>query len=507
LDCGGAISDGRAAHLRYEGQSMATASKARTLPNLVGGAWIDSTTSETLPVPNPATGEELAQAPLSTAAEVRAAAAQAREAWPAWRDTPVTERAQVLFRLKSLLDKRLEDLTRSVTAENGKTLDEARGEVRRGIEVVEFACGMPTLMQGSSLANVSRGVDTVMWRAPLGVVAGITPFNFPAMIPLWMSPIAIATGNCFIHKPSERTPITANLIADLWMEAGLPAGVLSVTHGAKAVVDALLSDPDVAAVSFVGSQPVAAYVYATAAAHGKRVQALAGAKNFVVVTPDANMEQAANIVLSSAFGNAGERCLASGVVVMVGDASEKLTPILIKRARAMKVGDGGDSATEMGPVIRAEHCARVEGYIAKGVEEGATLALDGRAAGEERESGYYLRPSVFTNVRPEMTIAREEIFGPVLSVMSAGDLDEAIATANQSRFGNAAVICTSSGAAARAFQMGIEAGMVGVNVGVPSPVAWFPFAGWKQSFYGDLHATGMDAVNFYTERKVVTSRW
>ncbi len=486
---------------------MATASTARMLPNLVNGNWVDSKTSETLPIPNPATGEELARVPLSTAVEVREAADRAKAAWPGWRDTPVIERVQVLFRLKTLLDKHLEDLTRSVTAENGKTLDEARGEVRRGIEVVEFACGMPSLMQGASLGNVSRGVDTVMWRAPLGVVAGITPFNFPAMIPLWMSPIAIATGNCFIHKPSERTPMTSNMIAELWLEAGLPAGVLSVMHGAKAVVDALLTDPDVSAVSFVGSQPVAAYVYSTAAAHGKRVQALAGAKNFVVVTPDANMEQAADIVLSSAFGNAGERCLASSVVIAVGSASETLTPLLIERARVMRVGDGGDSATDMGPVIRAEHCARIEGYIEQGLKEGATLALDGRAEGDERGSGYYLRPSVFTDVRPEMSIAREEIFGPVLSVMSAADLDGAIATANRSRFGNAAVICTTSGKAARAFQMGIEAGMVGVNVGVPAPVAWFPFAGWKQSFYGDLHATGMDAVNFYTERKVVTSRW
>ncbi|HEU0026959.1 MAG TPA: CoA-acylating methylmalonate-semialdehyde dehydrogenase [Ktedonobacterales bacterium] len=486
---------------------MAAISTARVLPNLVNGAWVDSSTSETLPVPNPATGEELARAPLSTANEVREAAARAKAAWPAWRDTPVLERIQVLFRLKALLDKRLEDLTRSVTAENGKTLDEARGEVRRGIEVVEFACGMPSLMQGTSLGNVSRDVDTVMWRAPLGVVAGITPFNFPAMIPLWMSPIAIATGNCFVHKPSERTPITSNLIAELWMEAGLPAGVLSVTHGAKAVVDALLTDPDVAAVSFVGSQPVASYVYATAAAHGKRVQALAGAKNYVVVMPDANMRQAADIILSSAFGNAGERCLASSVVITVGSAAEALTPLLIERARAMRVGDGGDSATDMGPVIRAEHCVRIEGFIEQGLKEGATLALDGRADGDERASGYYLRPSIFTDVRPEMTIAREEIFGPVLSLMTASDLEEAIATANRSRFGNATVICTSSGKAARVFQMGIEAGMVGVNIGVPAPVAWFPFAGWKQSFYGDLHATGTDAVNFYTERKVVTSRW
>ncbi len=492
---------------------MATASETHVIQNLVGGAWVDSRSAETLPIPNPATGALLGRVPLSTAEEVREAVARASAAWPAWRDTPVTERAQVLFRMKALLDEHLSDLAESVTAENGKTLDEARGEVRRGIEVVEFACGMPSLMQGTSLATVSRGIDTVMLRFPLGVVAGITPFNFPAMIPLWMAPIALAAGNCFVHKPSERTPLTSNLLAALWLEAGLPAGVLSVTHGAKGVVDAVLTDPEVAAVSFVGSQPVAAYVYATAAAHGKRVQALAGAKNFVIVMPDANMRQAAEIVLSSAFGNAGERCLASSVVVAVGDASERLTPLLVERAREMRVGDGADSATEMGPVIRAEHRSRVESAIARGVDEGARLALDGRdAASDSLESsdgqrGYYLRPSIFTEVAPEMSLAREEIFGPVLSVMSAPTLDAAIGAANHSRFGNAAVICTTSGAAARTFQMRIEAGMVGVNVGVPAPVAWFPFAGWKQSFYGDLHATGMDAVNFYTERKVITSRW
>ncbi|HZC06169.1 MAG TPA: CoA-acylating methylmalonate-semialdehyde dehydrogenase [Ktedonobacterales bacterium] len=496
---------------------MTTASDVCAIQNLVGGDWIDSQSGQTLPIPNPATGETLAHVPLSTAAEVRDAVTQARAAWPAWRDTPVIDRARVLFRMRDLLEAHMDDLAASVTAENGKTLGEARGEVRRGLEVVEFACGMPSLMQGSSLSDVSRGIDTTMLRVPLGVVAGITPFNFPAMIPLWMAPIALAAGNCFVHKPSERTPLTSNLLAELWLEAGLPAGVLSVTHGAKAVVDALLSDPDISAVSFVGSQPVAAYVYATAAAHGKRVQALAGAKNFVIVTPDAQMEQAADIVLSSAFGNAGERCLASSVVVTVGDAAERLTPLLVERAQALRVGNGADSATEMGPVIRSEHLTRVRDAIARGLSEGARLALDGRNDSDEGEDahadaadageGYYLRPSIFTDVTSEMSLAREEIFGPVLSVMSAPTLDEAITLANRSRFGNAAVICTTSGAAARTFQMRIEAGMVGVNIGVPGPVAWFPFAGWKQSFYGDLHATGMDAVNFYTERRVITSRW
>jgi malonate-semialdehyde dehydrogenase (acetylating)/methylmalonate-semialdehyde dehydrogenase len=488
---------------------MSTASESRVIQNLVNGVWVDSHSEEALPIPNPATGATLAHVPLSTAAEVREAVAAAQAAWPAWRDTPVLERVQVLFRMKALLDTHIDDLAASVTAENGKTLGEARGEVRRGIEVVEFACGMPSLMQGTALPNVSRGIDTTMQRFPLGVVAGITPFNFPAMIPLWMAPIALAAGNCFVHKPSERTPMTANMLADLWIRAGLPAGVLSMTHGAKNVVDALLTDPGVAAVSFVGSQPVAAYVYATAAAHGKRVQALAGAKNFVIVTPDANMSQAVDIVLSSAFGNAGERCLASSVVIAVGDAAERLTPLLVERAQVMRVGDGADSATEMGPVIRSEHRTRVESAIERGVGEGARLALDGRAdsSSEADGQGYYLRPSIFTDVTPEMSVAREEIFGPVLAIMTSPTLDEAIDTANRSRFGNAAVICTTSGAAARTFQMRIEAGMVGVNVGVPAPVAWFPFAGWKQSFYGDLHATGMDAVNFYTERKVITSRW
>ncbi len=371
---------------------MSTASESRVIQNLVNGAWVDSHSEETLPIPNPATGATLARVPLSTAAEVREAVAAAQAAWPAWRDTPVIERAQVLFRMKALLDTHLDDLAASVTAENGKTLDESRGEVRRGIEVVEFACGMPSLMQGSSLPNVSRNVDTTMQRFPLGVVAGITPFNFPAMIPLWMAPVALAAGNCFVHKPSERTPMTSNMLADLWMRAGLPAGVLSVTHGAKDVVDALLTDPGVAAVSFVGSQPVAAYVYATAAAHGKRVQALAGAKNFVIVTPDANMSQAADIVLSSAFGNAGERCLASSVVIAVGDAAERLTPLLVERAQVMRVGDGADSATEMGPVIRSEHRARVESAIERGLSEGACLALDGRESAGSDDAGLLSAP-------------------------------------------------------------------------------------------------------------------
>ncbi|MFI5272261.1 MAG: CoA-acylating methylmalonate-semialdehyde dehydrogenase [Ktedonobacterales bacterium] len=489
---------------------MQVATNTTTLRNLIGGAWVAAHTADTLPVPDPATGELLAHVPLSGAEDVRDAAAAGHAAYLKWRDVPVIERVQVLYRLKALLDARTGDLARTVSAENGKTVSEATGEVRRGIEVIEFACGMPSLLQGRSLQDVSRGVDTIMYRFPLGVVAGISPFNFPAMIPLWMAPVAIACGNAFVHKPSERTPLSANLLGELWQEAGLPAGIYNVVHGAKAVVDGMLSDPGIAAVSFVGSQPVAAYVYATAAANGKRVQALAGAKNFVVVMPDAEMDRATDIVLSSAFGNAGERCLASSAVLAVGSAADELLPRLKAKAAALRVGPGGDSTTDMGPVIRADHRERVEHYIDVGLQEGAQLALDGRAgngSGNGHTGGYFLRPSIFTGVTPEMTIAREEIFGPVLSVLSAPTLDDAIATANASRFGNAAVICTTSAAAARTFQMRIEAGMVGVNIGVPSPVAWFPFAGWKQSFYGDLHATGEDAITFYTERKAVTSRW
>jgi malonate-semialdehyde dehydrogenase (acetylating) / methylmalonate-semialdehyde dehydrogenase len=488
---------------------MSIATSKETIQNFINGEWIDSQSTETLPVMDPASGKTMTQVPLSTEPEVRAAAAHAHEAFQSWRDVPIIERAQVMYRMQTLLNQHKDEIARSVTRENGKLHDEAMGEVRRGIEVVEFACAAPTLVQGRSLLDVSRGYDTIMHRFPLGVVAGISPFNFPAMIPLWMAPLALVCGNTFVHKPSERTPLTCNMLAEPWAEAGLPSGVYNVVHGAKTVVDALLSDPNVRAVSFVGSQPVAAYVYATAAANGKRVQALAGAKNYTVVAPDADMERAASTVLSSAFGNAGERCLAGSAVIAVGSAAKELVPRLIEGARAMRVGPGDDPTAEMGPVIRAEHCDRILHFIEQGVQEGATLALDGREgrADDEESGGYWLRPTIFTGVTPDMVVAREEIFGPVLSVLEAPTLEDAIVMANQSRFGNAAVLCTTSGSVARTFQMKIEAGMVGINVGVPAPVAWFPFAGWKQSFYGDLHATGEDAINFYTERKVVTSHW
>jgi malonate-semialdehyde dehydrogenase (acetylating)/methylmalonate-semialdehyde dehydrogenase len=478
--------------------------RVETMRNFVDGSWVASRATATLPVLDPATGELLAHVPLSPPEEVRAAVAAARRAFGAWRRVSLLERVEVLFRLKHLLDEHREALAESVSLENGKALDEARGEVRRGIEVVELACAAPTVLQGRLLAEVGHGVDTFLYRVPVGVVAGITPFNFPAMIPLWMEPIAIVSGNTFVHKPSEKVPRTAALLASLWQQAGLPDGVLNVVHGDGAAVEALLTDPEVAAVSFVGSQPVAEHVYTTAAAHGKRVQALGGAKNFLVVLPDADLEEAARAITASAFGSAGQRCLAGSVLVPVGGVGEALLPLLVARARELRLTEGGARERDLGPVIRPEARRRLVDAIARGIEEGAEARLDGRV---DSPTGFFLRPTILTGVRPDSPLAREELFGPVLAVVEASDLDEAIALANRSRFGNAAAIFTRSAAAARRFQQEIEAGMVGVNIGVPAPVAWFPFAGWKKSFYGDLHATGEDAFTFYTERQVVTVRW
>lgn len=477
---------------------------ARMLQHLISGTWLDADTVRVEDIPNPATGEVLARVPHAAASAVDAAVRAAAEAFPSWRDVPVVERAQVMFRYKQFLEQHFHDLARLVTEENGKTLEEAEGEVRRGIEVVEFACGGPTLMMGEVLEDVAHGIDCEMVRVPLGVVSGICPFNFPAMIPLWMLPIALVCGNSFVLKPSDRTPITAVRLAELLGDAGLPAGVLNLVHGAAETVEALLVHPQVRAVSFVGSAPVARYVYQTAAAHGKRVQALAGAKNHLVVMPDCDLERTTQAVLSSAFGNAGERCLAGSLVVAVGEIADPLVAMLRDRAAHLRIGVGWDSATEMGPVIRAQHRERVVGYIERGITEGASLISDGRQAAG---GGYFLHPTIFDHVRPEMTIAQEEIFGPMLGVIRTSDLDEALQIVNRSRFGNMACIFTRSGGAAREFRTRVEAGMVGINIGVAAPMAFFPFAGWKGSFYGDLHATGKDAVQFYTERRVVTTRW
>ena len=479
--------------------------EVRTLQHFIDGVWQDAEAVRMEEIPNPATGAVLARLPHATAPVVNAAVGAAAAAFPAWRDTPVVERSRVMFRYRQLLEDHFDELARLVTDENGKTLAEAAGEVRRGIEVVEFACGAPTLMMGEVLDDVARGIDGEVVRVPLGVVAGICPFNFPAMIPLWMLPVALACGNSFVLKPSDRTPMTAVRLAELLGEAGLPRGVFNLVHGAKETVDALLTHPAVRAVSFVGSAPVAGYVYATAAAHGKRVQALAGAKNYLVVMPDCELERTTEAILSSAFGNAGERCLAGSVVVAVGDVADRLVPALQDGAARLRVGVGWDSATELGPVIRRSHLERIVRYIERGLAEGAHLVCDGRSIADG--SGYFLGATVFDHVRPEMVIAQEEIFGPVLAVMRAADLDEALSLVNRSRFGNMACIFTNSGRDARTFRTRAEAGMVGINIGVAAPMAFFPFAGWKGSFFGDLHATGKDSVEFYTERRVITTRW
>jgi malonate-semialdehyde dehydrogenase (acetylating)/methylmalonate-semialdehyde dehydrogenase len=410
-----------------------------------------------------------------------------------------------MFRYRALLEEHFEELSLSVVRENGKTLDEARGEVRRGIEVVDLACGAPILLRGTTLDQIASGIDEELVRFPVGVVAGITPFNFPAMVPLWMFPLAIVAGNTFVLKPSQRTPLTAVRLAELLQEAGLPRGVIQVVHGARSAVDALLTHPDVAAVSFVGSAGVARHVYAQAAANGKRVQALGGAKNHLVVMADADLDATTRAVLSSAFGNAGQRCLAGSVVVGVGEIGDPLVRELAEATGRLKVGPGTEPDTDVGPVIREERRKELLDWIDRGQGDGARLVADGRGTGPTE--GFFLGPTILDGVTPAMEVWRTELFGPVLSVTRADDLESALEVVNASPYGNAAAIFTSSGGAAREFRRRVEAGMVGINVGIPAPMAFFPFTGWKGSFFGDLHATGEDAVRFYTRPKVVTTRW
>jgi len=481
------------------------AAAARTVPSLLNGKWTE-TTGSSHPVFNPATGQEVARLPYATAAEVDSAVRSAHIAFRAWRDTPVVDRVQPLYRFKTLLEKYANEIAAILTTENGKTSDDARAEVRRAIQMVEVACGMPSLMMGDSLNDVSRGIDSRSVREPLGVCVGITPFNFPAMVPMWMCPFAIACGNSFILKPSEKVPLTPTRCTELLVDAGIPDGVFQILHGGKEVVDALLHHPLVKAVSFVGSTPVAKYIYTTSAAQGKRVQALGGAKNHLVVMPDADMPKTVEAIIGSAFGAAGERCLAGSILVPVGEAAEPLLRLLTERTSAIVVGDGSDDSVGMGPVVTADHRKRILGYIDKGIEEGAKIRLDGRARARHGD-GFFVGPTIFDDVRPDMTIAREEIFGPVLSVIRAKTLDDAIDLVNNSEFGNTTSIFTQSGKAAREYQSRVEVGMIGVNIGVAAPMAFFPFAGWKQSFFGDLHAHGKDAVYFYTEQKVVMTRW
>ena len=484
---------------------MQTSEKGYEVRNLIGGSWEERDGRDTEPVYDPATGEVIAETPLSTKDDVDRAVKKAEEAFPSWAATPVPERARLLFRFKALLEENFEELRDLVTLENGKDAKDAGGEVRRGIEVVEFACGMPTLLMGETVRDVARGVDNSSWRYPLGVVAAITPFNFPCMVPLWTLPVAIGAGNAYILKPSERTPLSAVRLGELLAEAGLPDGVFSIVNGAHDAVNGILEHPGIKAVSFVGSQPVAEHVYTHGAAHGKRVQALAGAKNSMIVMPDAVLDKAVPNIISSAYGNAGERCLAGSVLVTVGDVADEVVSKLKEAASAMKVGPGYEEGSELTPVIRDSHRQRVREYVDLGESEGATVALDGREP--PLEEGFFFGPTILDGVTGEMRVAREEIFGPVLSVVRVDSLQEAIEFTNGSPFGNACSIYTEDGAAVRYWRENVEAGMLGVNVGVAAPMAFFPFNGVKNSFYGDLHATGKDGVRFFTENKVEITRW
>ncbi len=479
----------------------------RMLDNYVGGEWTPAAeANEVLDVVNPSSGEVLARVPLSGAGDLDAAVTAARDALPEWRAVSTIARAHKLFELRERLTARSEDLARSVTTEMGKTFGDARAEVARMIEMVEAACAIPTTMQGRILEDVSRGIDAETVRQPVGVCAAIVPFNFPAMVPFWFLPFAIACGNTFVLKPSEQVPLTQQIAFEELDALGLPDGVVNLVNGGREVVEGILAHPGIDAVSFVGSAPVARLVYERAAQAGKRVQALGGAKNHMVVMPDAVIGKTVDGIIGSAFGAAGQRCMAGSVVVTVGDAHEQLMPPLVKATRALHVGDGLDESVDVGPVVSCAARDRIVGWIERGVTDGARVLVDGRGVLDD-SGGSFVGPTILDDVTPEMEISREEVFGPVLTVISAASLDEAIRIVNSSRFGNGTSIFTESGASVRRYRHEVQAGMVGVNIGVAAPVAFFPFSGWKDSFLGDLHAHGTDAVDFYTRKKTVTSRW
>ncbi len=478
----------------------------RLLENYIGGQFVPSLADERQEVTNPATGQTLALVPMGGAADVDAAVIAARAALPVWRAVSVIERARRMFTLREGLVARREVLAAAVTAEMGKTLTDSRAEVGRAIEMVEAACAVPTTMQGRILEDVSRGIDAETIRQPVGVCAAIAPFNFPAMVPFWFLPFAIACGNTFILKPSEQVPMTQGLVFELLDELELPPGVVNLVHGGRDVVEALLDHPGINAISFVGSAEVAKVVYERAARAGKRVQALGGAKNHMVVMPDAVMEKTVEGLIGSAFGAAGQRCMAGSVVVTVGAARERLMPGLIAAAAALSVGDGADESTDVGPVVTFAARDRIVACIERAVAEGAVLELDGRGAGDQAD-GAFVGPTILSGAAPEMQVVQEEVFGPVLTVVHAETLEEAIGVVNASRFGNGTSIFTENGAAVRRYRHDVEAGMVGVNIGVAAPVAFFPFSGWKDSFLGDLHAHGPDAVDFFTRKKTITSRF
>lgn len=479
-----------------------------TLLNFVGGEWRMSAAGATIPVTNPATGDTIASAPLSAARDVGDAVAAATAALDGWRRTPPGDRIQPLFRLKALLDSEFGAIARLITDECGKTRAEAEGELRRGIENVEVAAGIPSLMLGASLEDIAAGIDELMFRQPVGVVGIITPFNFPAMIPLWFVPYAVACGNTVVVKPSEKTPMTMGRVLELVQAAGFPPGVVNMVHGAKEAVDALIDHPDVRAISFVGSTAVAKYVYARGAANGKRVQCQGGAKNPMVVLPDADMDMTTRIAADSAFGCAGQRCLAASMAITVAEASDMFTGRIADAAATRTIGYGLDDGVEMGPVISEHSRGRIESLIGAAITAGATPLVDGRGASVKgHERGHFLRPTVLTDVHPASEPARTEIFGPVLSVARAATIDDAIAMVNASAYGNMACLFTTSGAAARQFRHEAQVGNVGINVGIAAPMAYFPFSGWKDSFFGDLHAQGRDAIEFFTEKKIVVERW
>jgi malonate-semialdehyde dehydrogenase (acetylating)/methylmalonate-semialdehyde dehydrogenase len=473
--------------------------------------WIDGrrtggSPGRTAEVFNPATGEVTGLVRLADAAQVDAAVSSALRAFPAWADTPALRRARVMFKFKELLERHHDALAELVTREHGKVFDDARGEVVRGIEVVEFACGIPHLLKGEYSEQVSTGIDQFSLRQPLGVCAGITPFNFPCMVPMWMFPIAIAAGNTFVLKPSERDPSPSLLIADLLKQAGLPDGVFNVVQGDKIAVDALLTHSDVAAVSFVGSTPIAEYVHQQGTRHGKRVQALGGAKNHMVVMPDADLDQAVDALIGSAYGSAGERCMAISVCVAVGRVADALVERLAQRASSLKVGDGMDKASEMGPLVTATHQAKVKSYIDVGEQEGARLVVDGRGLAAKTK-GFFLGGTLLDNVQPFMRVYREEIFGPVLSVVRVPDFVAAVDLINAHEYGNGVALFTADGNTAREFTRRVKIGMVGINVPIPVPMAFYSFGGWKKSLFGDTHAYGMEGVRFYTRYKAVMQRW
>jgi malonate-semialdehyde dehydrogenase (acetylating)/methylmalonate-semialdehyde dehydrogenase len=480
----------------------------RTITHWIGGKPATGSSDRTSPVFNPATGEQQAELTLASVEDVDTAVQTAKAAFERWGQSSLSQRTKVLFKFRELVNANIQRLAEAISDEHGKVVSDARGEVQRGLEVVEFACGIPTLLKGGFSDQVSTGVDVYSFRQPLGVCVGITPFNFPAMVPMWMFPVAIATGNTFILKPSERDPSASLIIAELWAEAGLPDGVFNVVHGDKTAVDALLSHPDVAAVSFVGSTPIARYIHQTGTANGKRVQALGGAKNHAIILPDAGIDYASDHLVAAAFGSAGERCMAISTAVTIGSAGDELIAAVSEKARAVKVGPGREADSEMGPVVTSAARDRIKGLIGSGEQQGAKLVVDGRGLTVPgHDDGFWVGPTVIDDVTTSMDVYKEEIFGPVLVNIRANSVDEAIQLINSNPYGNGTAIFTSSGEAARTFQRGVNVGMIGINVPIPVPMAYYSFGGWKDSLFGQSHIHGPEGVAFYTRAKVVTSRW